>query len=67
MSNDMDQEIVNDLVLESTEQLDEVMDDVLNLERYREQETVNKIFRVFHSIKGNISMVGFLKMQRFCP
>jgi len=62
---DESQEIINDLVVECTEQLDDIVGDVLNLEEKTDTETVNKIFRVFHSIKGNISMMGFLNCSGF--
>jgi len=62
---DENQEIINDLVVECLEQLDAIMGDILDLEEKNDIETINKIFRVFHSIKGNISMLGFMKCSAF--
>jgi chemotaxis protein histidine kinase CheA len=62
---DENQEIINNLIDESTEQLDSIIGDVLNLEEERDIEITNKIFRTFHSIKRNISMLGFLKCSTF--
>jgi len=65
MPNDEDNEIIHEMVAESAEQLDDIADDISTLEKTMDDETINRIFRVFHSIKGNISMVGFSRCSQF--
>ncbi len=65
MSQDEEKSIINEMVLECVEQLDEIEEYVLHLEEEIDTEFVNKIFRIFHSIKGNIGMIGFAKYGAF--
>ncbi len=65
MPNEEDKEIVHEMVMESVEQLDGITDDIINLEGAADTESVNKIFRIFHSIKGNLGMLGFSKCAAF--
>lgn len=62
--NDM-QEIIAEFLDESSELIDSVMSDVMELEKSRNDELVNRIYRTFHSIKGNASMVGFDRLAAF--
>lgn len=52
-------EIVNEFVDESDEVLESVVADVMDLEKSVDDETVNRVFRAFHSVKGNARMLGF--------
>jgi two-component system chemotaxis sensor kinase CheA len=55
-----DPELLNDVILESTEHLASVETELLNLERDpANQEAVHTIFRSFHTIKG---LAGFLEL-----
>jgi len=49
---DENQEIINNLIDESTEQLDSIIGDVLNLEEERDIEITNKISERFIRLKG---------------
>jgi chemotaxis protein histidine kinase CheA len=64
-----DLELVKDLIQELTEQLCEIENIVLALEDGSQssefQENVNTMFRAFHSVKGNIAMVGYSNCSRF--
>lgn len=63
--NDEEKAIIHDMVTESVEQLDDIGADILDLEHQLNKASVDKIFRAFHSIKGNISMIGFPKCGAF--
>lgn len=62
--NEMD-EIVGEFIEESYVLLDEVSEDILVLEARHDDEIVNRVYRVFHSIKGNASMLGFKNLSVF--
>lgn len=53
------QEILLEFIDESRELLDVAGSDVMALEKNWDVETVNRIYRAFHSIKGNSQMLGF--------
>ncbi len=65
MLSNEDKTIIHDMVIESIEQLDGIADEVMHLEENTDQETINKIFRIFHSVKGNIGMIGFANCGAF--
>ncbi|MCP5046200.1 MAG: response regulator [bacterium] len=68
MSTDIDdgtKEIIKHFVMESEELLDHTVADILALEENPEDELTNKIFRTFHTIKGNSMMLGFEKLASF--
>lgn len=60
---------VDDVVLgfvdESTELVERISDDVLDLESHSDPEVINRIFRAFHTIKGNSRMLGFTRLGDF--
>lgn len=58
-------EIVGEFIEESYLLLDEVSEDILVLEARHDDEIVNRVYRVFHSIKGNASMLGFKNLSSF--
>ena len=59
-----DQEILQEFINESTEALDDIEELLIELESDISQleavdsDTINKIFRVFHSIKGSAGFIG---------
>ena len=60
MSN-KEQEILNELILESQEHLGEIEPDLLSIEKNpssASKEMINKIFRSIHSIKGGFGFFG---------
>jgi two-component system chemotaxis sensor kinase CheA len=60
------QEMINDFITESTELLDEIEPEIIKMEKVAgddgavDDEILNTIFRMFHSIKG---MASFLDLQ----
>lgn len=54
-----------EFVSECREATDLAVQDVLNLEQGRDQESVDRIFRALHSIKGNSSMFGLMALSEF--
>ncbi|WP_419784229.1 response regulator [Maridesulfovibrio sp.] len=56
---------LTDFVNECREATDLAVQDVLNLEEMHDQETVDRIFRALHSIKGNSSMLGLMELSKF--
>lgn len=65
MYNDPEmQEIFEAFVVESTELLDNLSKDLMELEASPEDsELLNRIFRAFHTIKGTSSFMGFEKLS----
>lgn len=57
--------IVEEFVEESRELLSTVGEDIMNLEAGHDDEVVNRVYRAFHSIKGNASMLGFKSLSVF--
>ncbi|MFQ5558055.1 MAG: Hpt domain-containing protein, partial [Acidimicrobiales bacterium] len=58
-------EIVGEFVIESLEMLDELDQALLSLEESPEdQEVLEGIFRVLHTIKGSCGFLGFDRLQR---
>lgn len=56
---------LTEFVNECREATELAVQDILNLEEDRDQESVDRIFRVLHSIKGNSSMLGLLDLSQF--
>lgn len=60
MDDDFLQEILAELINESNEGLDQVEKDLIELESNTySEDTINRIFRVVHTIKGSSGAVGF--------
>ena len=58
-------EIVREFIDESDEVLSRVVVDIITLESNMDDETVNRVFRAFHSIKGGARMLGFDRLGEF--
>lgn len=58
-------EVVAGFVDESTELVERVSDDIIDLEANSDPEVINRIFRAFHTIKGNSRMLGFTRLGDF--
>jgi len=60
-----DKNLLNELVLESREHLDSIEPDLLAMENDSNvsKETINRIFRAIHSIKGGFSFFGMEKIK----
>jgi two-component system, chemotaxis family, chemotaxis protein CheY len=59
--NMYDQEILDEFVVEANELLGSAEEDILEMEDksgHSDNETVNRIFRAFHTVKGNAAMIG---------
>ncbi|MGB9745093.1 MAG: chemotaxis protein CheA [Desulfurella sp.] len=60
--NEMD-EILRDFIVETTELLESLDEDLVALEKSpTDADLLNKVFRAFHTIKGSSSFLGFEKM-----
>jgi two-component system chemotaxis response regulator CheY len=59
------EEILDEFFEETIELLDTVISDILTMEKTRDDEVVNRVYRAFHSIKGNSSMLGFDRLSVF--
>ena len=59
LKNDEMQEIVDEFVTESSELIENVIQDVVIIENNPDEEMVNGIFRAVHTIKGTSSFLGF--------
>ena len=57
--------IMDDFVTESGEGLEIAIDDVLSLEQGPDQEAIDRIFRVVHTIKGTAGMLNLTGLSRF--
>lgn len=61
-----DEEIIADFIVEASEFLQQLDQDLITLEQTPEDpELLNSIFRAVHTIKGNASFLGFAKLTRF--
>lgn len=56
--NVIEQEIIDEFIIEANELLGNAEEDILAVEEIPEKETINRIFRAFHTVKGNASMIG---------
>lgn len=59
LKNDEMQEIIDEFVTESSELIENVIQDVVIIEHSPDEEIVNGIFRAVHTIKGTSSFLGF--------
>lgn len=57
--NDEMREIIDDFIVESSELIEKVVQDIVEIERNPDEEIVNGIFRAVHTIKGTSSFLGF--------
>jgi two-component system, chemotaxis family, sensor kinase CheA len=61
----MQQQLIRDLVLESSEALDQFERDLLALEtNSSDSDTLNRIFRAIHSLKGTSGCLALHKLER---
>ena len=58
-------DIVNEFLDETCELLDTVSEDIMSLEKSWDIEAINRVYRAFHSIKGNGAMLGFDRVSAF--
>lgn len=59
IQHDEMQEIIEEFVAESGELMDNVIQDIVVIEKNQDEEIVNGIFRAVHTIKGTSSFLGF--------
>src|SRR5579863_2223011 len=65
MTSDKQQQLIRELVIESTEALDQFEQDLLSLEKNAtDSETLNRIFRAIHSLKGTSGCLALHKIER---
>jgi len=57
--NDEMKEIVDDFIVESSELIEKVVQDIVEIEKNPDDEIINGIFRAVHTIKGTSSFLGF--------
>ena len=57
------EEVLDEFIIETTELLEEVNEDLVQLESTPEEETVNRIFRAFHTFKGTCGFLGFTQAK----
>jgi len=64
MTSDKQQEFIRDLVIESTEALDQFEQDLLSLEKNEtDADTLHRIFRLIHSLKGTSGCLALHKIE----
>ncbi|PTY07078.1 histidine kinase [Opitutaceae bacterium EW11] len=64
MSDDLQRQLINDLLIESFEGLDSFDRQLLSLENgTADKETLNVIFRVVHTIKGSAGCLGLARIE----
>lgn len=59
LQRDEMQEIIDEFIVESSELMDNVIQDIVVIEQSHDEEVVNSIFRAVHTIKGTSSFLGF--------
>ncbi len=52
LQRDEMQEIIDEFIVESSELMDNVIQDIVVIEQSHDEEVVNSIFRAVHTIKG---------------
>ena len=57
--NDEMKEIIDDFIVESSELIEKVVQDIVEIEKNPDDEIINGIFRAVHTIKGTSSFLGF--------
>ena len=66
MSDQFEQKLfMGEFVNECREATDLAVQDILNYEEAPNQDSIDRIFRVLHSVKGNSSMMGFMALAEF--
>lgn len=65
MNDELQQQLIQDLLIESFEGLEQFDQLLLDLEKGNSDgETLNKIFRVIHTIKGTSGCIGLTKIEK---
>jgi two-component system chemotaxis sensor kinase CheA len=65
MTGDMQQQLIRDLVMESSEALDQFERDLMALENNQsDADTLNRIFRAIHSLKGTSGCLALHKLEQ---
>ena len=59
LQRDEMQEIIDEFIVESSELMDHVIQDIVTIEQSQDEEMINGIFRAVHTIKGTSSFLGF--------
>ena len=59
LQKDEMQEIIDEFIVESSELMDNVIQDIVTIEQSQDEEMINGIFRAVHTIKGTSSFLGF--------
>ena len=59
LQRDEMQEIIDEFITESSELMDNVIQDIVTIEQSQDEEMINGIFRAVHTIKGTSSFLGF--------
>ncbi len=57
------EEVLDEFIIETTELLEEVNEDLIHLESEPDGELVNRIFRAFHTMKGTCGFLGFIQSK----
>ncbi len=63
LQKDEMQEIIDEFIVESSELMDNVIQDIVAIEQSQDEEKVNGIFRAVHTIKGTASFLGFIALS----
>ncbi len=58
------QKITEEFIAETHDMIDIVSGSILDLEKNKDSELVNSIYRVFHTIKGNAYLAGFTEIGK---
>lgn len=57
------EEVLDEFIVETTELLEEVNEDLVHLESDPDDEILNRIFRAFHTFKGTCGFLGFTQAK----
>jgi two-component system chemotaxis sensor kinase CheA len=57
------EEVLDEFAIETTELLEGVNEDLVNLESGGDDDLVNRVFRAFHTIKGTCGFLGFIQAK----
>lgn len=57
------EEVLDEFIVETTELLEAVNEDLVHLESDPDEELVNRIFRAFHTFKGTCGFLGFTQAK----